>query len=258
MQSRTAHNKPLITFKAKPRLNLVRSDKLDSLPRPSNLPPSFVKVPLGRICLREFADACELFQVLAAGEKTCTMLQPARNLRFSHDAVRELDSFFTAPPLTSVFDLRTIFLEDLIVYVQDRHSKVVAVLMLSLVHSCERAPRLGMRIDYVGSLPGHSEFNFFQVLCNAAEQFMAFRIMLDDNGDRLTENYKLVSDLMVYLLLVVKKKDDPFPSRAGFSVNEQGEKDWLIGEDELVLERAVDLRIGERLVDVIDGALEAA
>lgn len=236
------------------RLKLL-PDKLEVFPRLPHLTPSFVKIPLGRICLPEFAEACELFQVLAADEKTCTMLQPARGLRFSHDVVRELDSFFSAPPLTSVFDLRTVFLEDLIVYIEDRRGNIVAVLMLSLVHSFEPAsPRLGMRIDYAGSLPGHDQFNFFQVLCNAAEQFAAFRIMLDDRGDRLTENYRLVPNLTLYLVLPVKKGSNP-SAHAGFVLNEQDH--WGLPPDELALERALDLRIAERLIRVIDGALAA-
>lgn len=232
-------------------------DRLEVFPRAPHLVPSFVKIALGRICLPEFPEASELFQVLAADEKICTMLQPARGQRFSHDAVRELESFFSAPPLTAVFDLRTIFLEDLIVCIEDRRGQIIAVLMLSLVHSFEPAsPRLGMRIDYVGSLPGHSQFNFLQVLCNAAEQFAAFRIMLDDRDDRLAENYKLVPDLTVYLVLPVKRGSNP-SAHAGFVLNEQGQDHWGLPADELALERALDLRIGERLVHLIDGALAA-
>jgi hypothetical protein len=152
--------------------------------------------------------------------------------------VRELDSYFSAPPLTTVFDLRTIFLEDLIVYIEDRRGNVVAVLMFSLVHSFEpSSPRLGLRIDYMGSLPGNDQFNFFQVLCNAAEQFVAFRIMLDDSGDRIMENYKLVTDRTVYLVRPIKKGSNPSTHwHAGFVLNEQSQEQWGLASGELALE----------------------
>lgn len=212
-----------------------------------HLPCTFSELYLEQLHPDDIPDAREIIEHLQKHDLSCKMLQPLPNKIFGPDVNIELAHFFMEAP--SKCDFHIILRADMILFIHDKHGRVLSVVMIEFRWAREPDSRLGAHIQYTETLLEYRGMNYFQVLCNAAEQFMLHRLLVAEPNDTFFCMYQNSGDGKITLLL-----PHPFSSfrcPIGFVETKQEEQAvWLhYPEDHVTYERILDFSLGERDVD---------